>query len=308
MDGDRRKRHGTRPRAEALEAKALLSVTPASQVIAVGDGPGAAVLTLQHDADSFDSPTGGARVSVVPVAGGTAVAGVDYQPFRQDVTIGPAETSKGVAIPVLPASPARGTRTLELLVDDGHTPQVVTVAIAHGPDRTPPTTTGARAIVRRGRVTAVVVTFGKDMDPLTAGDASNYAVVDPRSIRPVPHVEWTTAKALPLAGAQYDPATRSVTLTLKRPARPALFYLIESRPFFDETNLVGQVKSPADVPVRSFASPITDTAGNPLDGDGDGVPDGTLYVLAPVGRAGRRLAALANAGLASGGPAGAGLH
>ena len=117
-------------------------------------------------------------------------------------------------------------------------------APAPGADVTSPTLNMVRIQGPPGEATGVVLQFSEPLDPSAAADVNHYAV------RGTPRVFVTrsTRRNLTLASAVYDEATRTVTL------------VPEKRPFDPGRHLRG---------LRARAA-ITDTAGNPLDGDGDG--------------------------------------
>jgi hypothetical protein len=280
----------SRFQVEPLEGRQLLSVLFQSNYLSVGDRERAAVFTLVREDHEPLGTTGPEQVELT-AGGGTAVPGVDYEPLHQTVTFEPGEITKTVRIPVLPADPSAGTRTLRLILAPTPTNPAgseAILAIAHGPDATPPRVVATRLLTKGSNVTGFVLTFSEEMARGAVEDVNNYAVDDPRSIRPVRGVEWTEARRrIALKSAVYDPATRSVTLTPAGRVRKGPFFSVMSREVADLLNSVGRPMLPSPEEL-TLLSPITDAAGNPLDGDGDGVLDETLTAPIASGRAGRK--------------------
>lgn len=268
---------------ECLEGRALLTVTFDRLVYTAGPADTRAAVTLNRFRAGGDL-SGSETVELAPAAGGTAAAGADYPAFRQAVTFLDGEATKTVDVPVLAAPAGRGTRTLALALTPV-TPGSVdpagsaaTLSIAHGGDATPPRVTGAYAATRGGRVTGFVLTFSEDMAPAAVRDVRNYAIADPASYQGAASAESVKPKTIPLKSAVYHAATRTVTLTPSRAVRAFPLFVITSRQW-----LAAAARGTAAAP-----SPITDRAGNPLDGAGSGRPDGLLLVQAPARAASRR--------------------
>jgi hypothetical protein len=160
----------------------------------------------------------------------------------------------------------------------------------HNGDTTPPKVIGTRLITRGPFVKQFVITFSKDMAPGPVQDAGNYSIADPRSVRPVKGMEWTTAtRQIALKSAIYNPITHSVTLTPAGKVRKFPFFMILNTAFADAINLVGQPTPPTPAQLMPKISPITDTTGNPLDSTGSGHPDGILAAIVLQGKAAKGL-------------------
>lgn len=126
------KRH--RPAVEPLEGRALLSVGFARASYSAHGHDGTVTLTLSRKGSrgAFE------MVEVVPLAGSTAVAGLDYSPFARNVTFTPGTATRQVRVRLIHGDHGRGTRALRLALRP-LTPGAVaagpsglaTVAIAH---------------------------------------------------------------------------------------------------------------------------------------------------------------------------------
>ncbi|MFO0960099.1 MAG: Ig-like domain-containing protein [Isosphaeraceae bacterium] len=113
-------------------------------------------------------------------------------------------------------------------------------------DTTPPTVTRFGRVARQGRTLRMALTFSEPMDPAGAGRTSSYQLLytgrdgklgtcDDRVVR--------------LRKAAYDVSTRTTTLTPRNPPAMSGWYRL-----------------------TAYASRLTDLAGNPLAGQGNGVP------------------------------------
>jgi hypothetical protein len=223
---------------------------------------------------------------------GTAVPGVDYTPITQPITFKAGQDSAPVQIPILPGSPSEGSRLLEIDMSPapGAPPtNAAFVLITHNADTTPPKIIATRMVTRGPYVKKFVLTFNKDMAPGPIQDVSNYAIADPRSVRPVPGLEWTTARRqITLKSAVYDPISHSVTLTPAGKVRKYPMFMIMDSRLSNAINAIGQKTPPTAAELLPSLSPITDTTGNPLDGIGNGVADGMLEAIVAKGKAGNR--------------------
>jgi uncharacterized repeat protein (TIGR01451 family) len=123
----------------------------------------------------------------------------------------------------------------------------VTITSQVSQDTTPPTILAQRLIVSRHAITGIVLTFSQPMDPVQAEALNNYGLFHSGNGN-------TQGSPIPLASAQYDPSSRTVTLAPASPLPLGRFYEITAN---------GQ-----------GASGLTDTSGNVLDGDQNGYPDG----------------------------------
>jgi hypothetical protein len=115
-------------------------------------------------------------------------------------------------------------------------------------------------LLRHGNtVTGLVMTFSKPLDPATAQDLGNYAVIP----------QGPGAGDGAVTAAVYDAARDSVTLILAQPVtiRPRQGLAAGFAEFV--------VEDPSGAN-GGYATGITDTSGQALDSNGDGLPDGRL--------------------------------
>jgi len=276
-------------RAERLESRQLLSVYFDSSTYTVSAQAGTVSVTIDNDLGP--SPTPPTQV-VVSLGGGTAVPGVDYTPASQTVSFAANQGKRAVQIPVLPGSPSEGTRVLELELSPaaGSPPTSATfVVITHNSDTTPPTVTATKALTKGPYITGLVITFSKDMAAGPVQDVNNYAIDDPRSLRPVKGAEAVIAtRLIKLKSAVYNPSTHSVTLTTAGKVKKFPFFTIMDQWSANELNLVGQKTPPTAAQLLPQLGPFTDTTGNPLDSNGSGTPDGLLAAVVTIGKAGKK--------------------
>jgi len=276
---------------EPLEDRQLMSVNFDSTVYTVSAQTGSVSITLDNQGGLSPPP---ATQVVLSLGGGSAVPGVDYTPVSRTVSFAAGQSTQTVQIPVLPGSPSEGTRTLEIDLSTaaGSAPTTAAlVVITHNADTTPPTVIGAKALTRGPYVTGFVITFSKDMAPGPIQDVDNYAIDDPRSIRPVKGKEWTVAtRLIPLKSAVYDSSTHSVTLATAGKVKKFPVFTIMDTWLANELNLVGQKTPPTAAQLLPQLGPFSDTTGNPLASAGIGTPsDGHLLATAAVGKAGNKL-------------------
>jgi hypothetical protein len=310
---------GTILQAELLEDRQLLSggaslpasaaISFASEFFTASAQAGTASILLQNNlspgADGL--PTASPQQAYLSYGGGTAVPGVDYVPGGQTVSFSAGQSSDTIQLPLLPGSPSEGTRVVELELSTAPGGQPFAAAyldITHNSDTTPPTVIATKALTKGPEVTAFVITFSKAMAPGPIQNVNDYAIEDPRSIRPIRGAEWSVAtRLLPLKSAAYDPTSHSVTLTLQKPTRKYPYFMIMDRQSFDMTNdavAIAQEKTHSSPsPLLPQISPITDTTGNPLDSTHSGTPDGSLVAIVGVGKAGAKFVASLNQSAAS---------
>lgn len=258
----RSRRRGRRDRfhVEYLECRELLTVQFARPVYVVGNTTPAAIVTLVRDPNPMIHP----EVASFTTGEGTARPDVDYTPVSEKVIFGDGEFTKQVRIPLRNEAPTGDERALKIAVrsKDSLGNDVVseaTVSLLPRDDIVPPIIEQAVQLRQRRRVTGFRLTFSEELDPGAAGDVRNYAVIahsPPREGFSLSAEPSQSSSLIRLKRAEYDPTTRSVTLTVARPHRPAFAYEIAQN------------------------SGLTDVAGNRLDGNRDGVADGTLYAQA----------------------------
>jgi hypothetical protein len=282
---------------DQLEGRQLMTVNFSTTVYTASDQSGYAAITLNDSAalngPLAPAPTQGPDQAYISTGGGTALAGVDYTPVHEAVTFQPGQSTQTIQIPVLPADRSNGTRIVQLDISSGPgaapTDQAF-LAIAHSSETTPPKVIASKMLTKGNSITGFVITFSKDMAADPVQDVRNYAVENPRSIRPVKGLQWATFSTLPLRSAVYNSATHSVTLTLGHKVKKFPFTFISDSQLQAAMNAVGQ-KSPSATALLPAISPITDSIGNPLDGVGDGTANGRLFAdVASSGKIGKALA------------------
>src|SRR5262249_42931890 len=174
--------------AERLETRGLLSAGFPTGLTTVNDHAGFASIGLPNLPFQLDSTTA-PPLSVYLSYSGTAVPGVDYTPITQPIAFTSGQDSAPAQIPILPGTPSEGSRLLEIDLSPapGAPPtNAAFVLITHNADTTPPNIIATRMVTRGPYVKKFVITFSKDMAPGPIQDVSNYAIADPRSVRPVP--------------------------------------------------------------------------------------------------------------------------
>lgn len=291
MPADRRPRRGIVGRLpiDCLERRELLTVQFSSGSYNFGTATNAATVTLVRTADT--SVTGTEVVQVATTAAGTARADVDYTPVKQNVTFDKGEYTKQVTIPLLNSSTSgTATRTIGITATSvGTTTPVQSTAqvnlIPHS-DITPPTVTNVTQLRQKGLLTGFQLTFSKDMAAVPASNPGNYVVTGSFTTKSkgfsLLGKTKTTTFNVPISLAEYDPATRTVTLSVKKLQVPVASYSI-SNPQVTGSN------------GAAVASALTDASGNLLDVNGDGTADGVLNVDANTSRRDSRPLSITNA-------------
>ncbi len=282
---------------ESLEARQLLSIDFSHPFYATPDTTGSATITLVRN-DGKSAPTG-TESGQLSVSGGSATPGVDYQPVNETVTFGPGQTSLSVTIPIL-SVPNGGTKTVHLTIaPSASTPTgaAAYLSIQHGPDTSAPQIINTQMQTKGRLVTGFVITFNKPMDPASVENTSNYIVEDSRTIRRVKGTMAKTAASIPLTSANYNAATNSVTLVPAIRIRRSPFYEVLSPEYANAMFALAQ--STPNVTTLNLMSPITDTSGNAIDSNGDGVPDGQLLTVVATGALGRKFNSQLGASAAS---------
>lgn len=290
--GARRPRSRRRCGVERLEDRRLMTVAFTSTDYVVAAGAEAAVIqvTLPPLGGTVDSKAGGqvelalyaegadpavdAPLARVPIASALApspmVPGAPIPPassvFGQSPTVPlPAGASGSFALKLLGNEPLPG----QLPQDIQHLQVDATLHVVDRADVAPPRLVSVRQVVRGRNVEGIEVAFSEPMDRAAAEDPANYAISASRSVMsPVKRpgtLGQQGANLVPISRASYDPATWTVTLT---PARP-----LSSSPL---NNLHDPADYQSSLTGRGTPSRLTDEAGNRLDSDGDGSPDGLL--------------------------------
>lgn len=294
MATDRTRPHSRRARqvqlgTEQLEDRKLMTIDFQQGFYAVNDNAGVALITLVRSDGSKGTANQTTEHAQLSVGGGTATPGVDYQPVSMTVTFAPGQATQTVGIPILPKS-GTGTKTIHLTIaPSSTTPQgsAAYLSIMHGPDRTAPHVASTNLLTSRGLVTGFQITFSEPMDPAQAQNVNNYLVSNPRTVRRPRGGGITTSDSIPLQSATYDSSTNTVTLVPAGRVRKAPYFELESTQLAEAMNALNGSTTP-DVTKLSLMSPITDAAGNALDSNADGIPDGQLLLFAASGRMGKK--------------------
>ncbi|MDR3632304.1 MAG: Calx-beta domain-containing protein [Isosphaeraceae bacterium] len=295
MANDRTRPHSRRARqvrvgAERLEDRKLLTIDFQQGFYAVGDKAGAAVITLIRSDGTKGTANQTTETADLTVGGGTATPGVDYEPVSTTVTFGPGQTTQTVVVPIL-SDPGTGTKIVHMTIAQSSvTPEgsAAYLSIMHGPDNTPPQIRSTNLLTSRGLVTGFQITFSKPMDVAEATNVNNYLVDNPKALRRVSGTSVTTATPIAIQSASYNASTNTVTLVPAGRVRKAPYFELESTQLAQAMNAING-STTANVPALSLMSPITDTAGNALDSNSDGIPDGQLLVFVAAGRLGKKL-------------------
>ncbi len=214
---------------------------------------------------------GGSRGTAVSVgyrtSGGTASPGVDYTPVSGTLNFLANQTTATFSVPILPGSHPAGTVTVGLFLENptagaevgdlGEASLRITTTSVNPinpTDKTPPQVTSRQLLLGPSGISAVSFTFSKSMDPVRAQDLGNYgyyAILAGRDGR----FGTSDDTHVPLASAAYDPATWSVMVTPTAPLPWNQF---------------------ARIVLNGLANPVlgrglTDTSGNLLSGQGNGI-------------------------------------
>ena len=246
-----------------------------------------AMSTLQFGATNF-SANAGATVAVFTVQrtggtsgfvnlhlttqGGTAVAGVDYQPLSLNLIFGPNESSKTLTLPLLKSNKPGNDITVGLkLSSPGGLATIGSIASAtftihpasgsgssNSAETVPPVVTGLTPIIEPGGIVALVVGFSKPMDPTRASNPAGYGfyVTTPGIDGQYGSGNGATA----ISYVEYFSTTQQATIHLAQPLPVGSFYQVvfnRDSSSLSRTNLV-------------------DTSGNLLAGNGSNA--GTPYV------------------------------
>jgi hypothetical protein len=187
--------------------------------------------------------------------GGTATAGADYTATSGVLVFADGEASKTITVPIATDALVEGNETFIITLSNPTggatlgTPATATATILDSGDTTGPTITDLRAIGVRGTVAGFVLSFGEDLVPLRAQDATNYVVTTPGRDGFFGNAD---DRRVALRSVVYDTTARTVTLMTARRI-----------PLGQFVRLVVNATPPQGV---------ADLAGNALDGDANGTP------------------------------------
>lgn len=220
----------------------------ASPVFEVDEGAGMASITVTRTAGNQGAVT-------IPylASGGTAVPGLDYTPVSGLLVFNDGETVKTFTVPIIDNTITQPDRTVILTLgapSDGAAlgPLANAALIIHDndPDLSGPVATDLQ-LLGGVRVTGVVLSFNEPLNPAKASDPRNYALIATNQrLRGGGRGD----AAAPIVSVLYDPISNRVLLT---PAHPL------------QANQIYRVAANAG------PGGLTDLAGNPLDGSGNGV-------------------------------------
>lgn len=195
----------------------------------------------------------GTRLVIDPLEGATdpegdplALANLDTTETRGTVT-----TDEGGRLAYTPPAGYLGEDRFRYTIRDAAQNEVSRLVVIHVTDATPPTVVALRRRGIHGQPTRLILTFSEPLDPTRARDVGRYRLVDSGRDGRLGTPDDVVVR---IAAAAYDAGSRTVTL---RPRTRLYFF----RPF--RLTIDG-----------SSATPMTDAAGNPLDGDRDGLKGG----------------------------------
>jgi hypothetical protein len=194
----------------------------------------------------LQSAEGGPATAVSPI----------FAPFNESVTFPAGVTTETVTVPIISTAATPGPMEIWLsATTTSSTVQTVVpmdlagqlpagppdwVELYSSPNAAPPTITSVQLVTHGKLASAVVLGFSKPMAPATVENIHNYRLLS----RPITidhsgsftfslsdgpgsfMSETTEYQSFPIAAATYDPSTRAVTLTLKRPAKASSLYEI----------------------------------------------------------------------------------
>ncbi|MDX2037814.1 MAG: Calx-beta domain-containing protein [Isosphaeraceae bacterium] len=257
------------PGVDRLEPRALLAAGVSfagASVQAVAAEAGKIEITLvASDSGAPTTEPVTVEVSTKPV---DAVSGVDYTELRETVAFAAGETSKTIALALPTTAPERGSKTVEVALSPSPANPAGAsqfFVIQHGPDRTPPRVVGSKALIKRGRLAALSLTFSESLRPETANDASNYEVFNPS------YIVWSAKRRgkapstnLPIASARYDDASRTVTLVPATRAKKMPVYLVNDPGSASVIRALASRDLAALTRLVPRISRLADLAGNPV--------------------------------------------
>jgi hypothetical protein len=274
-----RLRRRTPIQVEPLEARALLSavkattpsrqaqlvISPSSQYVNQQQASFTVTLYLKKQYDPQAAATLARLLTVDfsasldPLGGVTPEAASPvFAPFHESVTFPAGASAETVTVPII--STATTTVPTGIFLSAAPTPGskvflsfAGSVYLSSGPDASPPEITGVELVTQGKLASAVLLRFSKPMAQATVEDIHNYRILSrPRQTSHQGFLFWggsttTEIQSFPIAAANYDPSTSTVTLTLKRPARASSLYEVSSA-----------------YPLQGHE--LTDTEGQPLAG------------------------------------------
>ena len=204
-------------------------------------GPGSATEVIVTDA----VPSGVVFVSA-KASQGTAGLAADGSVTANLGTLAPGQAAL-VTVVVQPTAIGTVTNTVSVQANQPDFNPANNRAISQTQvltDVIPPTILAQRLIVSQQAITGIVLTFSQPMNPLLAASVNNYQILSGNG----------AGTPIPLISARYNAARQTVTLIPQRPLVLGQFYELTAN--------------------GKGAPGLTDLAGNVLDGDQNGLPDG----------------------------------
>ncbi len=188
------------------------------------------------------------------------------------VTFPAGVMSENVQIPINAEVPINGTVPIAIAPEPAENLATAAqnVYLVSGPDAIPPTITSSQLITRGRHPTGIAITFSKPMAPATVENVHNYVVsgfhkgstfLNPLALV-APAGFFDTIRHYALKAADYDPATRTVTLIPRQPFEWSPGYIVQS-----PRNLAGHS--------------LTDFQGNTLFDAGSGSMNGSFQIDVP---------------------------
>ncbi len=211
------------------------------------NGPGDAIGVVVTDElpQGVEFVSASSSLGSVTQSGGTLTARIDTLPAGQ---------SMQVTIVVRPLAIGTLVNTATVV---GSQPDfqpgndIATIETRVVTEANPPTILAQRLTVTRSGITGIVLTFSEALDANLAEAPNNYGL---RSAGRDGVIGTADDSTVTLSSVRYDAGRRTVTLTPQRPLKLGVFYQLT---------------------VNGTGAPgVTDTSGNVLDGDRNGLPDG----------------------------------
>jgi hypothetical protein len=295
-------RHRLRRRSpiqvEPLEGRALLSavkattppgqaqlvISPSSQYVNQQEGSFAVTVYLKKEYNSqaaatLDEPLTVDISASIALPGSVTfeAASPIFAPFHESVTFPAGASAESVSVPIISSAITTAPAEIYLSASPTSGPKgvlalSVPVYLYSGPDTSPPTITGIQLVTQGRLASAVVLGFSKPMAEAAVEDIHNYRILSrPKWTSHKGFLFWggattTEIRSFPIAAANDDPSTSTVTLTLKRPARASSLYEVSSA-----------------YPLEGHE--LTDTEGQPLAGPstyGFVMVDGFTNLIHPI--------------------------
>jgi hypothetical protein len=242
------------------------AISFAQPEIRVDETAGEAIVTVKRNG------TGSTVTVDYRAIAGTAVAGIDFTPVSGTLTFLPGETQQAFRVPILWDDVNDGEKRVQLRLSNptgGATlgfPDAVPLVIQ---DVMTPRVLSLQAVMDPGgrSTSKLMITFNVPLDPIRAVDPRNYG----HSVQipgPDRRIGTFDDVLVGINSITYDPGTKSVTIRTVRGIPKG-------------TPIRVSINAAENEPQAAVG--VADTAGTPLDGDGDGRPGGAYYgVVVPA--------------------------